>query len=78
MVFIVYLKLLKCPIEDNKALRTASDLLVRAIIKQLSLWSALMTASYLLSVLSSVITGCLDMSGGVCSLFKVLLQTRIC
>jgi len=39
-----------------------------------------MTASYLLSVLSSMITGCLDfrllyanyMSGGICSLFKVV------
>jgi len=30
------------------------------IINQLNLWSVLMTASYLLNVLSSVISGCLD------------------
>jgi len=57
---------------------TASYLLVRANYKTIK--SALMTASYLLSVLSFVITGCLDfrliyanyMSGGICSLFKVV------
>ena len=60
VVFIVYLKLLKCPIEDNKALMTTSYLQVRANYKTIKLWSALMTASYLLSVLSSVFSGCLD------------------
>jgi len=77
VVFIVYLKLLKCPIEDNKALLTASYLLVRANYKRIKyvVLSALMTTSYLLSVLSSLISGCLDfrplhanyMSGGICS-----------
>ena len=49
VVFIVYLKLLKCSIEDNKALLTASYLLVRANYKTIK--SALITASYLLRYL---------------------------
>ena len=81
VVLIVYLKLLKCPIEDNKALMTASYLLVSANFNTIKLWSALMAASYLLNVLSSVFSGCRDfrllyanniMSGGIFSSFKVV------
>ena len=50
VVLIVYLKLLKCPVEDNIALMTAHICQLEQIMKQLSLWSVLMTASYFLSV----------------------------